>query len=223
MNNKNLDTFPVIRWHYFMRIISIANIVVWCVVFEYKYVDFMCLLYILGCAFRSFYPICDMQQIAVVDSPLSRVCIGRIVATISELAYVKQLSIIFGLPYIFHMIIWAEVLSWYGVITKTTISHAIENLLWTLMVLIICLYNLNNPLVMCTSTIFILFEVLIDLPMYYYSSLSKHYSVIDGIVLICKPCRISLSYLEWKENMLWMSLYFSLAVWSSIYIIIFFD
>jgi hypothetical protein len=46
--------------------------------------------YVLGCAFRSHWPVYDIARQVAVDSWLSSVLIGRAVATMAELCFVAQ-------------------------------------------------------------------------------------------------------------------------------------
>src|SRR5437016_5930621 len=46
--------------------------------------------YVLGCGFRSVLPMVDVPRICLHDSPLSRIVLGRSVATIAELCFAAQ-------------------------------------------------------------------------------------------------------------------------------------
>src|ERR1041385_9068897 len=52
-------------------------------------------VYVAGCAFRSALPMVDVQRICLDDTVLSRIAIGRAVATIAELAFVAQWALLF--------------------------------------------------------------------------------------------------------------------------------
>src|SRR5262245_61301637 len=46
--------------------------------------------YVLGCAFRSVLPMVDVPRLCLHDTALSRIVIGRSVATIAELCFAGQ-------------------------------------------------------------------------------------------------------------------------------------
>src|SRR5262249_47976162 len=103
-------------------------------------------IYLLGCAFRSVLPMLDVQRICLHDTLLSRIAVGRGVATVAELAFVAQWALLLReaavdqhrpivaqahralLP----LGVAAEIVSWLGVLTRNNLLHAIENSLWTL-------------------------------------------------------------------------------------------
>jgi hypothetical protein len=108
---------------------------------------------VFGYAFRSFLPRADVQRIVLFDTWWSSVFVGRTVATIAELAFVAQWAIVLkmvasALPdfetqhskiswnttwvlkiaaLIVPMIVFAEVCSWYAVITTNYIGNSIRN------------------------------------------------------------------------------------------------
>ena len=51
-------------------------------------------LYVLGCAYRSVFPVFDVPRIVLVNSFLSSVAVGRSVATIAELSFVAQWALL---------------------------------------------------------------------------------------------------------------------------------
>ena len=54
----------------------------------------LALVYVLGCGFRSFFPRADVQRIALVDSWLSTVVVGRWVATVAESCFAAQWALL---------------------------------------------------------------------------------------------------------------------------------
>ena len=46
--------------------------------------------YVLGCAYRSVFPVYDVKRLCLVDSWLSSVLVGRSVATFAELCFAVQ-------------------------------------------------------------------------------------------------------------------------------------
>ena len=49
--------------------------------------------FVFGCAFRSVFPRADVQRIVVVDSWLSSVAVGRMVAMIAEVSFAAQCAL----------------------------------------------------------------------------------------------------------------------------------
>lgn len=104
------------------------------------------LLYVLGCAFRCIVPVYDVPRIALIDSPIASVLVGRSVATIAELAFVAQWALtlreasrvtgsFFGRAcsrVVLPMIFVAEICSWYSVISTSNLGHVFEESLWAL-------------------------------------------------------------------------------------------
>ena len=102
--------------------------------------------YVAGCAFRSILPMVDVPRICLHDTPLSRIVIGRSVATIAELCFAAQFALLLReagrlnarpliallSPVLFALIALAELFSWSAVLTTNNLLHAIENSLWTL-------------------------------------------------------------------------------------------
>jgi hypothetical protein len=50
--------------------------------------------YVLGCAYRSAFPVYDVQRLCLVDSWLSSVIVGRSVATFAELCFAAQWALL---------------------------------------------------------------------------------------------------------------------------------
>ena len=102
-------------------------------------------VYVLGCAFRSVLPMIDAPRLCLHDTWLSRVAVGRSVATIAELCFAMQWAVLLReanaavrSPFagivcrsIVPVIVVAEIASWLAVLTTNNLFHAIENSLWT--------------------------------------------------------------------------------------------
>ena len=103
-------------------------------------------VYVLGCGFRSVLPMVDVPRICLHDTWISRIVVGRSVATVAELAFAAQWALIMreagaGRPagiasiaarLLVPVVVAAEAFSWAAVLTKHNLLHAIENALWTL-------------------------------------------------------------------------------------------
>ena len=100
--------------------------------------------YVLGCAYRSVFPVYDVQRIVIVDSWLSSVVVGRSVATFAELCFAAQWALLLRTMAqasgnqltlqvsrcITPLIVVAEFCSWYAVITTSNLGHVLEESLW---------------------------------------------------------------------------------------------
>src|SRR3954466_12715604 len=50
--------------------------------------------YVLGCAYRSMFPVFDVPRMAMFDTWLATAIVGRSVATIAELCFVAQWALL---------------------------------------------------------------------------------------------------------------------------------
>jgi diacylglycerol kinase len=103
-------------------------------------------VYVLGCGYRSAFPVFDVPRLAMVDSWLSSVIVGRSVATLAELAFAAQWALLLrGVGQvtgsllavrvsrcIVPLIVVAEMCSWYAVLTTSNLGHVVEESLWAL-------------------------------------------------------------------------------------------
>lgn len=102
-------------------------------------------IYVLGCGFRSLFPMVDVPRMCLHDTGVSRIVVGRTVATVAELCFAVQWALLisegaaatgstFGRTAaltLVALIAVAEVFSWGAVLTANNLLHAIENSLWT--------------------------------------------------------------------------------------------
>lgn len=148
--------------------------------------------YVLGCGFRSFLPRADVQRIALVDSVLSTVMVGRWVATVAELCFALQWALLIreyardsrarGALLIggalVPLIVFAELSSWAAVLSANFLGNAIEQSTWAFCsVLILISLMLIRPraarparafvsLLIVLSAAFLIFMSSVDIPMY---------------------------------------------------------
>jgi hypothetical protein len=181
--------------------------------------------FVFGCAFRSFFPRADLQRICVVDSRLSAIFWGRSVATLAELAYAAQLALFFRLPVIVPMLIVAEVLSWFAILTNRALFNMLENSLWTLVAVLILVARLSlfdNPLYVAVDVLYIIFMITTDLPMYWARHVAdrQYRSVRDGLQLLLHDFHPTTLDEHWREEMAWQAGYFSIFVWTSLYFVV---
>jgi hypothetical protein len=206
-------------------------------------------IYTIACAVRSIWPRHDGERICFYDSPLSYVILGRSLATIAELSYMAQLSIIISLVinklYLadiwFSLNIIAQSCCWFSVLTHDQRGHVIEESIWMITVfsMIVVLTNfilfekkekqlpksvsLFIKTFLCFGVLYVIFMCYVDIPMYYNRYLEdsfnnrKYKSFSEGFDEINRCMTISKDDTVWKEEIPWMTGYFTLAVWSSMF------
>ena len=208
--------------------------------------------YVLGCGWRCFFPVYDVQRLVMVDSFWSSVLVGRTVATVAELCFAAQWALLMReasrvsgsasalrmsravLP----LICIAELFSWYSVLTTSNIGHVIEESLWGLAaaLLVVSLLRLwplvhpsRRPLVAlwcAAGTAYVAYMFMVDVPMYWArwvadESVGKGYlSVAQGWADASARWVVSHQWANWRSEVIWMTAYFSLAVWLSIAMVI---
>jgi hypothetical protein len=132
------------------------------------------------------------------------------------------------------LIVVAELSSWYAVLSTNYFGHVLENSIWTFsaVLLLASLYLLwpysTRPqrhfltAMMIFAIGYILFMVSVDVPMYWarwdadlvagVNTLSLGQGILDA----SRACVVDFSWDVWHQEIPWMTLYFTLAVWVSI-------
>jgi len=149
-------------------------------------------LFVLGCAFRSFFPRIEGLRIGLEDHWIASAMIGRAVATVAELAFVAQWTLVLvewskaagsgwaltlaKLP--LPLIAIAEVFSWYSALTTNFLGSVIEESTWAVsamivMAILLLLWLRSRGLrrsfmrvSMVMAAGYILFMWMVDVPMY---------------------------------------------------------
>ncbi|KRR01839.1 hypothetical protein CQ12_13410 [Bradyrhizobium jicamae] len=261
---------PVSWWWGLLTLVSGVNIAVWFVLYRELPMPpagavggisgtgamlLFCAAYVFGCAFRSFLPRADVQRICLFDTWLSSVMVGRSVATVAEICFVAQWAIILhqlgtmtGAETVTNvawvivpLILIAESLSWYAVLTRNYLGNAIENSLWAVAFFAIgvalcrLLPEFNGAvravLAVAIAGIagFLAFLMTIDVPMYLKrwrtgdADGDKRLTPREGLRDVTTRWVVTHDLREWKDEIAWMSLYFSLAVWSSLALCVFYS
>jgi hypothetical protein len=132
------------------------------------------------------------------------------------------------------LIVVAETSSWFAVLTTWNLGHVAENSIWGLCAALLvtsvavvwrrCPEGWNTLFrVWCAAGVaYVAFMFLVDVPMYWARWLTdeangRHYlTVAQGLHDAATHRVVSFRLDDWKNEMPWMSLYFSLAVWISI-------
>jgi hypothetical protein len=138
------------------------------------------------------------------------------------------------------LILIAECLSWHAVLTRNYLGNAIENSLWAVAFFIVGIGLcrllpefdglLRAVLVFAIAGIagFLAFLATVDVPMYFrrwraeVAVGSKPLSPLQGLRDANRRWVVTHDLAEWKDEIAWMSLYFSAAVWSSLALCVFY-
>ena len=205
--------------------------------------------YLLGCAFRSFLPLVDVPRMCLHDTWLSRVVIGRSVATVAELCFALQWALLLQEAggkapprryagwvalLLVPLIAVAEALSWGAVLLANNLLHAAENSLWTLgAALAVAAFLAQLPhadprsrrfLIAAAigGSCYVVFMIAIDVPMYLsrwradFATGQPGPTLMQGWHQILARCTVVRDWEAWREDARWLSLYFSVAVWTSL-------
>lgn len=205
-------------------------------------------VYVLGCGFRSVLPMIDVPRLCLHDTWLSRIVVGRAVATVAELAFAAQWALLLheagtaaghrlamlAARMLVAVIVVAELASWGAVLAANNLSHVIENSLWTLAAALAlagfaAAYPELDP--KCRGFLhaaalcgigYIVFMITVDVPMYLarwqhdLAAGRPTLALIEGAREIVARCSVSRDWAAWREDAVWLSLYFTVAVWISI-------
>lgn len=198
-------------------------------------------VYVAGCAFRSVFPMVDVPRTCLHDTWISRIVVGRTVATAAELAFslqwvllLKEAGVRIAPRLIVAALLAAEVFSWAAVLTQNNIYHAIENSLWTLSAALAVMGVLGLwrgasergklvvlGVVTCAAG-YIAFMVSYDVPMYlgrWHAGIPTNFNYLSleqGFGQIVERCVVVRDWAAWWQDAVWLSLYFTTAVWISI-------
>jgi hypothetical protein len=132
------------------------------------------------------------------------------------------------------LIVIAEGFSWYAVLTKKYWANAIENSIWAVAFFIVGLglfrllpeFDGTVRVILVIASVgiagYLAFLATVDVPMYLkrwraeMANGSKPLHPLEGLRDVSKRWVVTRDISEWKEEMPWMSLYFSAAVWASL-------
>ncbi len=258
---------PVSWWWATLTIVSGVNIAAWILMYRELHnagssgrvpgMEIMLLLsaaYVFGCAFRSLLPRADVQRICLFDTWLSSVAVGRSVATVAEICFAAQWTMILSQLgtasgattavnvawMIVPLILIAECFSWYAVVTTNYLGNAIENSIWAVAFFVagvgICRLlpafdgNLRVILVgtLVGIVVYLAFLMTIDVPMYLkrwradVARGNQGLRPLEGFRDVRTRWVVTYDISEWREEIIWMSLYFSAAVWASLGLCVFY-
>jgi hypothetical protein len=132
------------------------------------------------------------------------------------------------------LIVVAQCCSWYGVLTTNHLAHAIENSIWAVAFLMVgvglCrllpefdgLVRLALIVAITGVAAYLAFLIAIDIPMYLnrwqggLADGSKVLGPLEGLRDASTRWVVTHEFAQWKDEIAWMSLYFTAAVWASL-------
>jgi hypothetical protein len=135
------------------------------------------------------------------------------------------------------MIAVAEACAWYAVLTTSNLGHVVEATIWASSAAMIVIgllgiwphCNARLRLVLAlwcwAGAAYVAFMALFDVPMYAARWLAdetagrSYMSLAQGLIDTARPCVVSHRWQDWHTEVVWMTLYFSAAVWLSIALI----
>ena len=248
---------PILWWWSFLFVVSAGNLVLWVVIAREMhgrsdgYVAqqlWLSGIFAAACAFRSILPRVDLERQCLWNSPLSSIFVGRSVATVAELCFagqcallISKLSALTGSASlqvvawsIVPLILLAQLCCWYAVISLNHLGHAIEEILWSVLVLLMALSlgltlgqlsadsRILSGLGMVAGAGAALLMLAVDVPMYLArwregrSSGVRYLSLMEGLTDALRRRRVAHRWSDWRPEVPWMSLYFSVGVWLSL-------
>jgi hypothetical protein len=175
---------------------------------------------IVGRSVATFAELCFAAQWALLLRAISRAT-GSGVGQVTSVVMVPLIAV-------------AELCSWYSVLTTSNLGHVIEESIWALSAGLLVMSLLwiwprlsaaLRPLLAawCVAGIaYVAFMFLFDVPMYWSRWLAdeasgRHYmSLTQGLLDASGRWIVSHRWQDWHNEIAWMSLYFSVAVWLSI-------
>jgi hypothetical protein len=132
------------------------------------------------------------------------------------------------------LIVVAQCCSWYGVLSTNCLANAIENSIWAIAFLVVgiglcrLLPEFDGPLRLALVVAivgiaaYLAFLITIDVPMYlsrWQHGLAHGRRVLgplEGLRDASTRWIVTHDFAQWRHEIAWMSLYFTVAVWASL-------
>lgn len=174
----------------------------------------------VGRSVATIAELCFVAQWAVVLRTLSRTTCSSLGLAVSRM--------------LVPLIAVAEACSWYSVLTTANLGHVIEETLWGFCAaaLVVSLVVISprttralRHLLSATCIVgiaYVAYMFLVDVPMYWSrwivdeASGRQYLGIAQGFVDASTRWTVSHSWQYWRHEVVWMSAYFSVAVWLSI-------
>jgi len=198
------------------------------------------------CAFRSLFPRVDLERVCLWDTWLSGVLLGRTAATVAEFCFALQCSLfaqrlsdITGMPLLaavahtfVPLVIVAELFCWYAVLSLNHIGHAMEESLWSLLMLMLSAIagtaalaadgSLRAMLIACFliygvgAGLTMAFDVRMYVRRWRLRTDDPRLTLATGWHDSRSRRHQTIAWEVWREEVPWMTLYFSIGVWTSL-------
>jgi hypothetical protein len=177
---------------------------------------------LLGRTLTTFAEICFIAQCALILYEAGKNTNNRFTVNVSYI--------------LIPVIIIAEGFSWYATITTNYLANVFEESLWAISGFLLItgfaalwrdadkIQRLFVSTVILFGIGYLVFMTIVDIPMYWYrfvldSASGKSYLPLwQGIQDAACNYRVSFDWQIWRNETPWMTLYFSVAVWMSIYL-----
>jgi hypothetical protein len=175
---------------------------------------------LIGRSIATAAELCFAVQWAIVIYELGRIAHSDTAKNISRL--------------VVPLIALAEVFSWYAVISTNFLGNVVENSLWTVAFTLVAIALVRLAMsfrgiaqwIIATIAVgaagYVLFMSIVDVPMYvlrWRAELADGQHSLGffaGLRDLASRWVVSHSFAQWHNEILWMSLYFSVAVWASL-------
>lgn len=203
-------------------------------------------VYVGVCGFRSLFPRVDLERVCLWDSWLSTIFIGRTAATIAEVCFALQCSLfvhrlaeLTGLPLLADaaqafvpIAVIAEMFCWHAVLSLNHIGHAIEETLWAALMLMLAVACgmaagvVDGPLcwmLMAGCVVYgvgaaltMAFDVTMYVRRWRLRAADTRLTLATGLWDTHSRRHPTFTWEVWREEAPWMTLYFSVGVWTSL-------
>ena len=132
------------------------------------------------------------------------------------------------------LIALAEICSWYAVVSTNFLGNVLENSLWTIAFVLVAtalirlaasFHGIVRWMIIATAAGaggYVLFMVTIDVPMYlqrWHAAVASGHALLGllaGLHDVASRWIVTHDLARWRNEIPWMSLYFSVAVWASL-------
>ena len=203
-------------------------------------------VYVGVCGFRAFFPRVDLERLCLWDTWLSTIVFGRTAATVAELCFalqcvlfVQRLSDITEIvalqtaAYVFvPLVVVAELVCWYAVLSLNPIGHVVEESLWALLMFILAvafgtaasgsdgmlrwMLNAGCLIYGVGACLTIAFDVRMYVRRWRLRPAGMRMTLATGLRDSWRRRHPTSVWEVWREEAPWMTLYFSIGVWTSL-------
>ena len=198
--------------------------------------------YVIACAILAIWPRMDGDRHCFYNNWISSVLVGRCLATIAEVSFMIQIGLalihLTGETMMASFLVFinglAQVCCWYSVLTKNQFGHVLEEMIWTGSMWLVMIVSMNSQpttkdgkwfkrLAFPLGLGYISFMMLVDIPMYmqrYLSDTKNHqrYLTFSQGWIEIQSCQYVSRSEYWYNEITWMTLYFTVAVWISLWL-----